>query len=268
MMASKALRLLSLLPRHPLEFYDRLTTVLEVRLEGLWTQTPTYLPAQWEELVQGLERCLKVELDAFLAESALSSIECETRRGIENIRHKAPFRLSHNAEFALARICYLVCRAMKPAVVLETGVAYGVNSAFVLKALEQNRTGTLHSVDLPPLGRDADRFVGALIPQPLRNRWRLYRGISKRLLPKLLPQLGQVDVFIHDSLHTYRNMRREFQTVLPYLAPRAVVIADDVEGNRAFYEWVMRTQPAFWATVKQGEKERFLGLGVILSGPP
>ena len=43
-----------------------------------------------------------------------------------------------------------------------------------------------------------------------------------------------IDFFVHDSLHTYRNMHQEFEIVSPFLAPRAVVVADDVEGNSAF----------------------------------
>ncbi|RMG03228.1 MAG: hypothetical protein D6735_08975 [Acidobacteria bacterium] len=71
--------------------------------------------------------------------------------------------------------------------VLETEVGYGVTSAFILKALEVNGHGTLHSVDLPPLGCDADQFVGILIPELLKYRWQLHRGVSRRVLPSLLP---------------------------------------------------------------------------------
>jgi predicted O-methyltransferase YrrM len=47
----------------------------------------------------------------------------------------------------------LPCAAwMSPNIVLETGAAYGVTSAFIVQALEVNRKGTLISVDLPPLG--------------------------------------------------------------------------------------------------------------------
>lgn len=164
----------------------------------------------------------------------------------------------------LARTCYAFCRALKLQVVLETGVAYGVTSAFILKALEVNNGGLLHSVDLPPLGHNADKFVGILIPEALKHRWRLHRGISKRVLSRLLPQLAQVDVFVHDSLHTYRNMQRELQLVTPYLARPAVVIADDVDGNLAFLEWVNSTCPAFWAILREVEKKSLFGVSVFL----
>ncbi len=83
------------------------------------------------------------------------------------------------------------------------------------------------------------------------------------MLPTLLQQVERVDLFVHDSLHTYRNMNWEFQTVAPYLGRPAMVIADDVENNLAFLESVHRTRPAFWATVKEVEKKDLFGVSVF-----
>jgi hypothetical protein len=155
---------------------------------------------------------------------------------------------------------------MKPKVVLETGVAYGVISAYILMALNRNRQGILHSVDLPPLYSEADQFVGILIPDTLKSRWRLHRGISKRVLPSLLPTIvSQIDIFIHDSLHTYQNMHREFRLVASYLAPNWVVIADDVDQNLAFQEWVKANLPTFWCTIPEERKESLFGIALKIN---
>ncbi len=266
MSLAKAMRLLSLLPRRPGEFVDRVANVLQERFERLSVKAPTYQTTQWKDLVVGLEGCLSVNLNGVIVESALHSIEAHVRAEIEKLRLHAPFRLSHNADFSLARVCYGLCRAMNPAVVLETGVGYGVTSAFVLQALEQNQKGQLHSIDLPPLGSDVDRFTGILIPELLKKRWRLHRGASKRVMPQLLSQFAAVDIFIHDSLHTYRNISRELQMVAPRLAPRCIVIADDIEGNSAFLEWVGHANPAFWATMKEEAKDNQFGVSVHIDG--
>jgi len=265
---SKTLLLISLLPKAPVEFYDRLVTLLEVRLEQLGMKTPMYQPRQWPEIVEDVGVYLGTRFDDLLSETALREIEGEVRRRTDQIQYEAPFSRDHNADFALARLCYAVCRAIDPGVVLETGVAYGVTSAFILKALEVNGRGTLHSVDLPPLGREVDRFVGILIPEALKHRWRLHRGMSKRVLPSLLPQLGKVDVFVHDSLHTYRNMHWEFRIVSHYLAPRAVVIADDVNYNLAFSEWVAEINPSFWGVIQEVGKNSLFGVSVLLDANP
>ena len=43
-----------------------------------------------------------------------------------------------------------------------------------------------------------------------------------------------VDIFIHDSLHTGRNVRFELDRVWPRLAVNGVALVDDVEQNAAF----------------------------------
>jgi predicted O-methyltransferase YrrM len=263
---SKALRLLSLLPVRPLEFCDRVSAVLEVRSERLFNQTPTYSLIDWQVLLEQIEQKLGVPVKPFMLEPAFSEIEGAIEAGIAELRTRAPFRLSHNADYSLARLYYLVCRALRPDVVLETGVGYGVSSAYILKALENNGGGVLHSIDLPPLGHKADDFVGFLVPEPLKHRWQLHRGVSKRILPPLLRQMSRVDVFIHDSLHTNANVRRELCAVSPLLAPRSVVVADDVHENNAFRDWATKSKPAFWAAVREDKKESTFGVCVFNEG--
>jgi predicted O-methyltransferase YrrM len=152
-----------------------------------------------------------------------------------------------------ARLGYLLCRLISPSVVLETGVAYGVSSVFILKALEVNGRGTLHSVDLPPLRSEYERFWGIAVPDALKDRWRLHRGSSARVLPRLLREIRTIDLFVHDSLHTRGNMRREFDMVWPHLRNGAVLMADDVERNRAFSE-LQQKSPALWRVVQDREE--------------
>ena len=44
---------------------------------------------------------------------------------------------------------YVMLRMLKPDIVVETGVFSGVSSSFILKALGDNNTGMLYSVDHP-----------------------------------------------------------------------------------------------------------------------
>jgi hypothetical protein len=75
----------------------------------------------------------------------------------------------HDADGGLPDFCYIICRALRPRVVLETGVGSGVTTSFILQALAINDEGHLWSIDLPPIG--AEQFAGSFVPQPLRNRW-------------------------------------------------------------------------------------------------
>lgn len=261
--SSKLLQLFALLPQRPREFYNRVAAMLDSGVEFYRHDPPPYETLRWDDLIQHLTRLLPADVESLLHEDELSLIEKEVSSGIRALPPDAPFPLFHNGDFGLARLCYMLARVTRPSAVVETGVCYGVTSAFLLQALRANGGGCLHSIDLPPLGRSGDEFVGRLVPKHLRSDWRLHRGRSVDLLPKLARELRQIDFFLHDSLHTYRNMRQEFEIVTPFLAPQAVVVADDVEGNSAFIEWVSRSRPSYSAVLEQNSKQSLLGVAVL-----
>jgi hypothetical protein len=220
MRLSKAVQLLSLLPKQPLEFFDRVMTVVERTSDGVAGSRNGHDHAL--TYIDALSAALNVpsnDITRLLEESELKRLESIVTAGIMKTRGQGPFDSGHNGNSCLARSIYVLCRVLAPEVVLETGVAYGVTSAFTLQAMAVNRKGTLISIDLPPLGKDADRHVGALIPEELKGRWQLHRGPAKRILPKLVKAIEEVDIFVHDSLHTYRHMSFEFETAWPRVRP-------------------------------------------------
>jgi predicted O-methyltransferase YrrM len=219
--------------------------------ERVLIRPPSYVTVGWETALDDLGARFGNVAD-ILREPALLEVEENTRRLLADIRHGDPYVPHWASDSLLARCCYLACRLIEPEVVVETGVAYGVSSAFILRAMEQTGHGTLHSVDLPPLRRKYERSWGIAVPDELRSRWRLHRGTSARVLPRLLRETPTVDLFVHDSLHTHRNMRREFDAVWPHLRNGAVLLADDVERNRAFGE-LRQKAPALWRVIEDRE---------------
>ena len=143
---------------------------------------------------------------------------------------------------------YGFCRRLKPKVIVETGVHYGASSAFILQALHDNNQGKLYSIDLPDreylrddgtLHRDAlhsDR-VGWVVPEFLRDRWQLVLGDAKQKLPETLSALGSIDIFHHDSMHTYEHMQFEYKTAWPRLRVGGILMSDDVSWNTAFSDF-------------------------------
>jgi predicted O-methyltransferase YrrM len=140
-----------------------------------------------------------------------------------------------DADSGLARVIWCLARHVRPEYVLETGVGRGLTTAVILEALERNGTGRLWSVDLPPLvERELERETGAAVVGRPRERWTLLRGSSRRLLPGLVRGMDHVDLFVHDSTHTARNVGFELGCVWDKLSPGGAVVVDDVEKNRAF----------------------------------
>ena len=238
------------------------------RLGSRLDQRPEYTLEKWPAVLCQLGELLQSDLTGILAEPALGHVASQVRASLDLMPPGAPFGLFNNGDLALARLCYAAVRGLRPLVVVETGVCYGVTSSFILSALEENGSGMLYSIDLPPLVKDADRYMGCLVPEHLRKRWRLFRGASKRLLPKILREVGPVGFFLHDSLHTYRNMRREFEVITRNLSRPGVIVADDVDWNTAFLEWVATSRPSYWAAVAEELKKSVLGVAVFGQAPP
>jgi len=140
----------------------------------------------------------------------------------------------HDADPGLAQITWCLVRHLRPAHIVETGVARGITSRVLLEALDANGEGQLWSIDLPFLRSQWHDQTAAAVPSSKRSRWTYVRGSSRRRLPPLLAQLGQIDIFIHDSAHTESNMLFEFETAWPAIRPGGVLVSHDITMNGAF----------------------------------
>lgn len=261
----KSLSLAGVLASNPAEFLARVGSILGARLTAALGRGGLYSAISQDEACRRLGEALDCEADAFFAESALAELEVEIAGRMSGVGWGAAIPLAFSADRGLARFCYALCRLKRPRVVIETGVSYGVTSAHILQAMEVNGCGKLVSIDLPPLGANTAVDVGRAIPERLRGRWRLEFGSSRQLLGRLASELAPVDIFIHDSLHTYRTMTWELQTVAPFLAEDGVGVCDDIENNTAFKEWLNHERVASGFAVQAAEKPGSL-FGISLLG--
>jgi predicted O-methyltransferase YrrM len=143
-------------------------------------------------------------------------------------------RFSYGIGATLGMVLYIICRRQKPDIVIETGVASGVSSSHILCALEQNEHGQLYSIDLPGWQENQS---GWLIPDYLRHRWHLIEGKSSEKLTPLLKKVTQIDIFLHDSDHSYQNMLREFRAAWLYLKVGGLILAHNIDYSKAFSDF-------------------------------
>lgn len=141
-----------------------------------------------------------------------------------------------------AELLYTCVRLVKPKLIVETGVGSGFSTALMLKALEKNNLGMLYSIDF----YKDNESCGWIIPNSLKNRWKLINGLSALHLNPLLNQLRQIDIFVHDSEHSYKNMISEFRTVWPHLKKGGIFMAHDVGRNDAFFDFLREIQFPWW----------------------
>jgi predicted O-methyltransferase YrrM len=139
-----------------------------------------------------------------------------------------------DADQSLAELAHSLVRERRPATVIETGVARGITSAAVLRALHENGFGELHSIDLPPPRMLDAGLVGSAVPEELKPRWHYHWGSAKRLLPAVLARSTGPRLFIHDSDHTYDHMRWEIETAWAALEPGDVILCDDAHFHPGF----------------------------------
>lgn len=246
--SSKAMLLAKILLKDPREGLARIATILEYRTEANKFKPPAYNTRTFEQNVEILGRALNVDLLRYWSEPQRQEIsdivsDCVKRAHDSSL---------HAGDHKLAGICFALCRATKPQKVVETGVSYGATTAFILQAMEMNGVGELYSVDLPPLGAEAN--VGTAVPEGLRKRWNLFRGDSRSTLPVVLKKAGEVDLFIHDSLHTYRNESFEFSSAWPYLRPGGVLVSDDIEAHPAWQDWERAIRPDTSVVFQEDDK--------------
>ena len=166
-------------------------------------------------------------------------------------------RLGRESQPHAGYFLYVLVRALKPDIFVETGVSGGESSTFILQAMEDNKKGKLYSVDFPqaivekglttisPKGTSS----GWLIPDYLKHRWDLTLGKSEDVLPPLLKKLEKIDIFFHDSLHTYDHMLFEYNTCWDYLKDNGILISDDIavmngKGHSPFIDF---------ANIKEGK---------------
>src|SRR6184192_881946 len=148
-------------------------------------------------------------------------------------------RDTYGAEGAMGALdcatLYGLTRWQRPAVVVESGGFVGMSSAFILKALvdEGLTTAKLYSIEW-----SEDCEQGALIPEELRSA----SGGFVPLLGKVedfvrsdeLP--SSIDMFLHDSSHSYRHMLWEFRQFWQRLRDGGLLVSHDVHINAAFPE--------------------------------
>ena len=131
---------------------------------------------------------------------------------------------------------YIICRMLKPEVVIETGVENGISTSFILQALKDNDSGKLYSIELNQFLLEG-RKSGWIVPRNLARRWCLLLGDSLELLPTLCEKLHSIDVFIHDSEHSYRTMFTEFSQAWFTIKRGGILLSDDTGQNEAFIKF-------------------------------
>ena len=165
------------------------------------------------------------------------------------------FPASFGMEREGRRLLYLLVRLTEPAQVVETGVANGMSTVVLLRALARNGGGRLRSVDIT-------RAAGSLLSDEERAGWELgvVDPMDRRGLAQALAGVDTVDVFVHDSKHSYSWQRLEYETAADLLRDGGLLVSDDVDAS---YAWITFTQERGLTSNVLFDGRKFVGAAVL-----
>ena len=160
--------------------------------------------------------------------------------------------------FGFQRILlYCLVRIFKPEIVVETGVYYGGNTSFILAGLKKNNKGKLIAIDFPQSKMDEISLnsrhpwvgnselysetysPGFIIPESVSGRLEMIISDSLSALPLISEE---IDLFIHDSEHTFKHVISEINSVWNKLSDKGILIVDDIDWSNGFFKFIVEHQ--------------------------
>ena len=145
-----------------------------------------------------------------------------------------------------AIIWYLLIRKHHLKIIVETGVSMGWSSFMILTALQREGSGKLYSIDIDTSNSvKQDGGVGYMVPAHLKKYWVLEVGDTRKLLKPILSKLGKLDMFIHDSDHSYQVMSFEYDLAWKFLKKSGFLCSDDINHSDAFDEFLIKHKNDF-----------------------
>ena len=157
-----------------------------------------------------------------------------------------------DCEEGLAAFLYSYVLTKKPTVIVETGVANGITTNILMKALEITG-GELHSFDIDPKTQNVYRGKGNWSFHLLTKNY----GSALR---SYIQEIGDVDLWIHDSNHGYSWQAFEYSLALETLVEGGVLVSDDIDSSTA---WGFACESEFNSSIGVFDNRKFLGIANI-----
>lgn len=154
---------------------------------------------------------------------------------------------------------YALARALKPRIIIETGVDKGLGACVLTAALMRN---ALDGHAGRYFGTDIDAGAGYLLSGPYAEYGEILRGDS---IESLEAFSGVIDMFINDSDHSAEYEAREYATIEGKLSPGAIILGDNSHVTDALLEFSLRTGRDFLFFQERPADHWYPGAGIGIS---
>ena len=151
---------------------------------------------------------------------------------------------------------YAIVRALKPRIIVETGVDKGLGACVLTSALLRNsqegRPGYYY-------GTDINQHAGYLLGDA-------YATCGKIILGDSIESLGAmdelIDLFIHDSDHSAEYEAQEYSAIENKLSESAIVLSDNAHVTDELLRFAERTNRQFLFFKEQPADHWYPGAGI------
>jgi predicted O-methyltransferase YrrM len=148
------------------------------------------------------------------------------------LEHGELYPLFYNSNASTLELLGLLIKEVRPRIVIETGVANGVSTRKILRSFEE-----LGLVDSKLFSLDIDPRVATpeLLSFPQFNFVPVDPSNS---FLNTIKSINEVDIFYHDSDHSYDNQMLEYCAAWEILnSEKGVLLSDDVNWSNAFLDF-------------------------------
>jgi len=147
--------------------------------------------------------------------------------------HNSP--LNFKIEENFRTLLQLIILKKQPKLLVETGVANGVSTQIILIGSKMYN-GFLHSFDIDPMTEEVGRKY---------LNWKFHvlnkSKAWKDLLNKI-NRIGAVDMWIHDSDHSFYWQYSEYNLAWKILRPGGVLLSDDIDTSEAWFKFCQKNK--------------------------
>lgn len=166
-------------------------------------------------------------------------------------------------------LLYFLILKFKPLNIVETGVAAGWSSLFILRALKKNGKGFLYSSDFPYFRlENPEQYIGYLARnEKNKKNWYLDIRGDDIALPEIIKRLGKnnIDLIHYDSDKSYSGRVNAIKNLNSKISINTIVIFDDIQDNLHFKDFVESNKKNFYVFEYQGKYIGVTGLDNFLS---
>ena len=145
--------------------------------------------------------------------------------------------------------------------VIETGVGYGWSSLAILLALsKKNNAKGLVSIDMPYPSSKNNKYVGIVIPNFLKDKWKLIRLPDKPGIKVTIENSSdKFDLAHYDSDKSVWGREYGYELLWNGLRKGGILISDDIENNLSFSRFIKRKGSKF-AVIQNDNK--YIGITI------